>query len=788
VSTLIALLLPLLAWLAWYQLCRELAARQRIHPDWRLSWILASVAWGALLTLIVEASSLFHAFTTRTVAAAWIVADAALVSSAAALAARRIPFDRVGFENRRASLAARAHAIRRETSSDAKVFLLGTAGLVIGLALVAILTSCTNYDSMTYHLSRVAQWVAHRSVAHYPTQDWRQLEFGPWAEFAVANFYLLEWDDRLANLVQWSSMLTSIVAACLIARQLLPGWLVSRVVFPESPTAASTGRRATTLTAVLVATIPIGIAQSVTTQNDYVVACWFVCAVSLSAALYYDPENVWYTLCLGGALALGFLTKSIMAVFVAPFIAVLMLFLLWRLPTHRQRLRLLLILAIVFIAINGPHMARNYALLGSPMGSNSAMQLLRNRGITLSGTASNVIRNLSLYTATGIEPLSGVLDDTLKLAHKLTGRELNDPDLTFSFTPFSMYHTFVVGDSGANSAYHLLLVFLALLLLIWHGVPRRRVLWGYGALTAASFVLFCGMLRWQPWHSRFHLGQFILFMPFVAVVLVSTLPRWLTMAIGCGFLALGIVCVKVDVTRPITSDFLRLPRERQYFQARPAIYEGYRATINDIVASGCRKVGLYIPFDEWEYPIWAMLRTRGFEGDVYSIGVEGPSARLRPEPPAPCAMITAAPAPPVPLIHQLPVHTSHPGLDIWWTESASRWIRLTRTTADGQVVLSSHERDLALDREGLVLKLRTSRSGVLTLSVQTQGLAGHHLELRTSAGMGDTTPLDGQPVTFQVRSAGGDMTIRLRLLERVHESAFLRDLTWAWTPDAVAAR
>jgi len=47
-------LIPLwLAWVGCFGLCRELAARKKILSDWRLSWILACTARGALLTPIV---------------------------------------------------------------------------------------------------------------------------------------------------------------------------------------------------------------------------------------------------------------------------------------------------------------------------------------------------------------------------------------------------------------------------------------------------------------------------------------------------------------------------------------------------------------------------------------------------------------------------------------------------------------------------------------------------------------------------------------------------------------
>src|SRR5207247_1029207 len=122
-------------------------------------------------------------------------------------------------------------------------------------------------------------------------------------------------------------------------------------------------------------------------------------------------------------------TKSTMVVFVGPFAALLIPYLLFRLPDMRGRLRLLAVLAVAFVAINGAHVVRNYRLYGSPMGSDQATPLLRNRTLTVSGTASNIIRNLTLYTATGNLTVTRAFDQALLFAHRFTGRPLNDPDL-----------------------------------------------------------------------------------------------------------------------------------------------------------------------------------------------------------------------------------------------------------------------------------------------------------------------------------------------------------------------
>ena len=158
---------------------------------------------------------------------------------------------------------------------------------------------------MTYHLARVAHWAQQASVVFYPTHIIRQIHQPPWAEYAALHLFLLWGGDRLANFVQWGSMILSLVGVSVIARQL------------------GAGTRGQLLAAFACATIPMGIMQAATTQNDYVVTLWLVCLTSALLALRTQLDLA-PALVAGGSLGLALLTKATAYVLATPLVTLLL--------------------------------------------------------------------------------------------------------------------------------------------------------------------------------------------------------------------------------------------------------------------------------------------------------------------------------------------------------------------------------------------------------------------------------------------------------------------------------
>lgn len=592
---------PLLCWAGL------MALLLRRGIDWRDAWLAASLLWGATVTLLTELLSFGRLLSPGPLAVCW--GSLAFVVVGLLLLRRRHPWPSHG----------------QAALSQGDWTLLGGTGLLCLLTFViALIAPPNNYDSMTYHLSRVAHWQQNRSIAHYPTHIVRQLDMNPWAEFAILHLQILSGGDRLANLVQWFSMLGSLVG-------------VSRIT-----ALFGGGIRSQVLAALFAATLPMGVLQASSTQNDWVLAFWLVCLL-WSGLCLADTGGRWWMWLFGLALGLAVLTKGTAYPYVLPIVVWIAILTWRRFPALAPRF--VLLAALLALLMNAGHFQRNFRVFTTPFLSDG--HRYANAVISPGTVVSNGLRGMALHLATPVKEADIFVEKAVGGVHELFALDPDDPATTWENKRFRI-PTFKLHEDTSGNPLHLLLIMAIIAGLLVKAIRERQWRSPHSCALAVLFgaVLFCALLRWQPWHSRLHLPLFILMAPvcawFVSAGVGRYLPGMIAVSIVLLLVAIPYVVfnyarpllplqwlpISVEAAPPHDRSILFVERERQYFAGRPDLEDEYLAIARSIHESGAASVGLWIGWDGYEYPLWALLHQHGDVPVIRHVRVGNPSAVL----------------------------------------------------------------------------------------------------------------------------------------------------------------
>jgi 4-amino-4-deoxy-L-arabinose transferase-like glycosyltransferase len=393
------------------------------------------------------------------------------------------------------------------------------------------------------------------------------------------------------------------------------------------------------------ATIPMGILQAPSSQNDYVPSFWFVCMIDALLARQQSPQL--QALSIGASLGLALLTKGTSYIFAVSLL--LTLFLAKKIPLHTITLKQAGCIVVIALVLNTPHYIRNVDTFGFPLGPRnlgSPMDVggsLTNETFSPAILISNLTRNVALH----ISPLPGfkpLVETVIERWHRWLGIDVNDPPSTLSPDDRFKLPGTMNDPASTGNPFHLLLIVLAIVpILISRQLRNNRVLRLYVVALIAAFVLFSSVLKWQPWHSRLHLPLFVLWSPVIGV-LYNLFPKELLVA---GFL------LTVQAWSPLVNNGLypltgersvvRTDRIAQYFRSFRDLKAEYVGAAEFLRSQNCREVGLLLGWDDVEHPLWALLpglRMPG--GRAQHIGVSNSSAHLerRSAPFTPCGVFS----------------------------------------------------------------------------------------------------------------------------------------------------
>ncbi len=600
-----------LPWIAYFLL---FAIVRRKAVGWRDAAMEAATLWGVFLAVTTEALGFGRLITHRGLALTWLAL--CLVSSAWLVVAER-----------RRSGGAGAPEDREPVGVVDRSLIGGIVLVVTLVGVTAIFSPPNTWDAVSYHMSRVAQWIANRDVAFFPTNYSAQLFLSPWSEYGMLHLDLLYGSDRFTGLIEWSSFVGSIVGVSLIARSL------------------GANRRGQILAAAACAAIPEAVLEASGAMSTCAGAFWIVVAVYF--LLRWREEQSWSVL-LGAAAATGLaiLTKGTAYVFLLGVASAC-----WIMAPAVARRTLVLrtpLILLVILLLNGPLFVRNYRLSGSPLGFAAPLgddpeRQYENSHFSISGTAGNVVKNLVLHVGTPSDSVNGMIEKSVAAALRRAGIDPSDPETTyrggFHVNRIS-YH-----ESNAGNPLQLALIALACGLLLCEG---RRMQWDAGIFAAGlimAFVVFCAIFRWQMWNSRYQLPLFALGCGLIGAVLARHWGRAPVALVTAVLLLSALPFALNNSLRPLApwkaNSILVRPRTAVYFTD---FHDFLRAPYLDIAqnlkASQCRDIGVDASLQDFDYPLFALLEIEQGHRTVKYAGVINETvAYRRPEDRAPCAVV-----------------------------------------------------------------------------------------------------------------------------------------------------
>jgi hypothetical protein len=549
--------------------------------DWRRAWMRTALLCGAYMLLVTELLSLFRAVTVAGLALAWAL-------PALGLAAWLL------WRVRRGS-AWHWPAWSLPPGWAERGLLLGVLAVLLITATVAWFATPQTFDSLNYHLPRVAHWAQDRAVHHFATGIEVQNVISPAGEIALLQVYVLAQGDRLTPFVQWFCFLCALIAAALIAQDL------------------GAGRRGQVLAAVAGATIPMAIVNASSTVNDGIAALWVLLAAGEVVVLWRSAPARPAAPAAFAALAAGLTlaAKPTAVPYLLP-LGLLAGWALWRCGRWRTLLGWAGLALAIVLLLNAGHFTRNYLTYGNPIGDADRFGFHGKQLFTPAALLSNLVRNVALHTGTPWGRVNRFVYNTVLAIHRGLGLAVDDPRTT-SIGPFTWAG--VRTEEGiASNALHAGLALLALGAALLAPKRMERPVLICMLLSATGFVLYCILFKWQTYASRYHLTFFVLLAPALGLALERLLPaRWSWLP-GALLLVLAYPWLFSIESRPImvhprspVGSIFTESRDRLFFANAPYLLHAYTSMPAYIRAAGCDQVGLMLGGGQAEYPLWVYL-------------------------------------------------------------------------------------------------------------------------------------------------------------------------------------
>jgi dolichyl-phosphate-mannose-protein mannosyltransferase len=456
------------------------------------------------------------------------------------------------------------------------VLALVAVGAFAYQAFIAVATPPNNWDSMTYHLTRAAAWAQQGHIGYVagaPTQ--RVNAFPPVAELQLLWTLVLDGRDTFAQLVQLVAEAALTLGVYGLGRRL------------------GAARAPAAFAALLVPTLTVVALESVTTQNDVVVAAYVV------AAAYFVLGATRSDAALAGvAIGLAIGTK-VTALFALPWLVLLAVLLV-----PRRRLAELTVAALVGVLAFGAFVyVDNLAKTSKVFGRVDA-ETHQTPDVTAGGTVSTIARSYWRFVdASGYHPKTRWISRVGDVGRNIF-EALHVPPNPPESTQTTFTYDVNVGVSEDVSFFGPLGILLVVPLIL-----AALVAWGLGAdrrigLLALALPLYIVLValtyRYNGWLGRFYITPVALTLPLAAALYQRRVVAGIVAAIAVVTLVLAEV---YNAEKPTGRDGKPIVWHLSRPQAQALVHPSMERVL-ELDERLPSRVGAVLGPDDWSYPLY----------------------------------------------------------------------------------------------------------------------------------------------------------------------------------------
>lgn len=502
------------------------------------------------------------------------------------------------------------------------------------LTVLSILTIPYNWDSMSYHLSRIANWAQNQSVAHYATHNIRELASPMLAEFINLHVYILSGrKDYGFNLLQCFSALIS-------------AWIIYEI-------ALKIGCRKgyATLAPFLFLTMPSVFGEALATQVDLFAGMWllifvyyYLDLIHMKCHLSWNRETRGHCVIMASCVAFGYLAKPSVLIGMFLLLVFLLVICIRRKDAPIEIGKLVFLVIPVIGIIVFPEVLRNVVSFSSithPIaGQRQLIGTWKPFYVLVNGLKNFVFNFPNIYLPQSSHwPAAVVYRIAAVLKVNIDDSSISEDGQSFYLHVPQTYEP----DMAINPVFLCSFIVCLLWAILRFKKQERTVGRTYFFFGAFIFLIFCCLVRWEPFVSRYMISYMALLCPAIIYEMqdfekvfssrnFAAWPAGIVFFMCCVEL-IGLGTYHMGIVAEENGD-----RFKGYFYNQKEAYADYDEVCDLVIEHDMKNVGLIISGSSYEYPIWQRLE--GYTESIMHVSVENESMKYEREDLCPDCVIT----------------------------------------------------------------------------------------------------------------------------------------------------